>query len=159
VPDELDLDAPHRHLVRAAPGWREPDQTECGRPLADVTTVITRDEAKALLNKYGKTRSAFILCQACVLHEKGVTWEGDPIATMYRELESVRYARYTEDGDRRGARREQLTRELRAIATLIAAHRADFDLLMDDLGGAIDLQQKRVARARKNRGRGFTLGN
>jgi hypothetical protein len=158
VPDVLDLDAPHRHLVRAAPGWRRPDQTECGRPIADVVTVVTRDEARQLITKYGKARSAFILCQACILHEKGVTWDNDPIATLFRELESVRFARYSEDGGRRGARHEQLTRELRAIATLIEAHREEFDTLIGDLGGAIDLQKHRRAKAHRRKPPGFHSG-
>jgi hypothetical protein len=145
VPD--DLDGPLRHLLRPTFPWRTPDSTECGRALNDVQAVITVDEARALIAKYGSTRARFLLCGTCSeTCNRHPTWDASPSGLMHR-LTERRW---------RGAASDNPTdRDLRAIAALVEAHRDEFDGYLaglDETTSLTDARTRKAAAARYQAG-------
>jgi hypothetical protein len=133
-------DEPLSHLARRSPPWRQPDMTECGRPLVDVARVITFDEAKALIAKHGKQRAVFLICMTCAnTVSRYCTWEKSPTDVIGREGTS----KWSQSGFSR------MDRELFAIAALIEAHREEFDGFLADLGETVSLADARAARKPK----------
>lgn len=139
-------DEPLDHIERACLPWRNDALTECGRPLADVKAWITRDAYIARLKEHGSRRTAFTVCQtcaSCIQHTK--TWQQSPAAVIQRESGKTGWFGETDEGKR-------LSRELRAIAALIEAHRDEFDDYLTGLDATINLADR--ARVKRTRERG-----
>lgn len=122
-------DTPLSHIARSPLPWRDPadNDTECGKPVSEFTSVITADAAIALVKKHGQARAAFLLCMTCVQTTSRhgfrdptgqCTFDGQPTERLSREF---------------GKRREQTDRELRAMAELVVRHRDEFDDLLSGL--------------------------
>ena len=130
---------PISHIARAVLPWRDAsdNDTECGKPVTEFARVVTFEEASALWKKHGQQRAAFILCMTCVStaqrwsprHAAHLTFEGEPTERISREF---------------GKRREQMDRELRAMAELVTRHRDEFDDLM--AGRVVPIAELRRAR-------------
>lgn len=133
-------DEPLGHLGRRTPPWREPDMTECGRPLTDVAKVMTFEEAKALIAKHGQQRAVFLICMTCAnTVSRYRTWEQSPTDVIGREGTS----KWSQTGFSR------MDRELFAIAALIDAHREEFDGYLVDLDETVSLADARASRKPK----------
>lgn len=123
------------HIIRPALPWRDDRLTECGRPMEDVPHVITRDGFALKYRTQGQQRSALTTCMTCwTTARRWPTWDADPVEVMRREL-----AVYAED-------RDQVGRELRAVAALIGAHRDEFAGLLAGLAQVGDLAARRQAK-------------
>lgn len=122
---------PLSHVSRPTPPWREPEETECGRPLAEVEQWVTRDQAGALIRKYGSQRAAFLLCMTCVnTANRHPRWEISPMGVLARK-----------PAGRGGYKVSDL--EMRAVAMLVEQHRAEFDQLLAALQGTTSLAGRR----------------
>lgn len=129
----------YEHIVRSTVPWREPSLTECGRSLADVAKVLTFDEAKARVQREGKQRALYSMCQTCVsTTNRNPGWASDPAAVIERTYPSIRWR--PDDPTAIAARRE-----LEAIAALIEAHRDEFDALVAGMAEVTDLRDRRRA--------------
>lgn len=133
------MSEPLKHLTRPPLPWRDADLTRCGRPVAELRddAVISFDGAKALIDRHGKQRAAFMLCMVCAQGgSPWTTWDNDPVARLFRELESVggTYSRFFRD-PARAERRDKVAAELRVIALLIEQHRDEFDEALAALSG------------------------
>jgi hypothetical protein len=152
VDEEFDpFGGPLRHLQRMAPPWSSQRRTVCGRALDDVGLWVTWDEAAALARKHGRARFAFLMCEVCVSMstyraERASLWEEEPAqvvadwAARAGSRGSVR-SRRTADADR-------IRDELRALALLVAAHREEFDALVE-AAGSDELRERRQERRRR----------
>jgi hypothetical protein len=111
--------------------------TECGRPLTDVAKCISRDEARDLVKRHGKQRTAFLCCMTCLTQvDRWHTWDGDPAEALAREFF--------------GVKDPELSTELIAIGLLVAAHRDEFDGFMAGIKDTSDLAAARRRRAARN---------
>lgn len=148
-------DEPVSHIARPSVPWRpDGERTECGKPSSEFASVVSAQEAEALVRKHGKTRAMFLLCVTCVQTAsrhaawgprsiEGYSWDSDPIEVLARYIER---ARYRDDGD-------QVRVELRAVGMLVEAHIGEFDGLVAGLVDAPDLARARARRAaQRNRG-------
>jgi hypothetical protein len=130
----MSTDEPRDHVIRAKLPWRTYELTECGRPVADVASVITIDQLKWRIKDHGKQRTAFTVCMTCWTASNA--WPGafdtDPAGVLLRE--------YRRQGTR------AVANEVRAIAALIEAHSREFDALMTGLDGAADFAARRARR-------------
>lgn len=121
---------PLAHIVRPRLPWRSEaeDVTECGRPASDVASCVSAEDHAATVARLGKTRAAMVTCMTCWsaserwsgMGRRGggaATWDTDAAEIVQRWL-----ARFDD--------REQVGAELRALARLVEAHRADFDELV-----------------------------
>lgn len=121
---------PLRHLRRVAPPWAEPGITVCGRPVGDVRSVVSFEEAKALFNKHGNARAHFLFCQVCVgqHRSKGHTdtrFDRNPaqVVVDWAARAGTWHPRDTPEAARINA-------ELKALAALAAEHEEEFDALV-----------------------------
>lgn len=134
---------PLDHVARPPLPWREAVITECGLPAAGHP-VISRDEFVNRVRKLGKTRAMMVTCVTCWnTATRWCTWETDPVQRLMRETYGA--SRYATGGDRQALFRA----ELRAIAELVARHRAEFDGIMAALDEAPRLDERRAARRRR----------
>lgn len=139
--DILD-DGPLKHIVRDTLPWRADPRTECGRPLSDVAALLTRDEAAVLWKRHGAKRASFLLCVTCVdTANRHRSFDEDPCSAANRAYPNWRAT-------------DEMQRELRAIALLIAAHQDEFDQLMVGLAEAPSLDKRRAARRHRPLPRG-----
>lgn len=116
-------DGPLTHISRSTVAWRDPILTECGRPIGDVHEALTREQFNERYAREGQKRMSLITCVTCwETATRHPTWEENPMAAMSRETGSY----WSKEG------REPITTELKAIAILIARHRAEFDELLTD---------------------------
>lgn len=145
VDDLSDLEIPGqgepvRHVDRPVPPWEDSPVTMCGRPHADVNTVVTRAAAIKLAKKLGLQRAGFFLCNSCIdrLKYRGGVWESKPIEVTEWWLERHRY-RQTADAERAAA-------TLLAIGQLIERHREEFEALRDPDITRLDTVRQRKAR-------------
>ncbi len=130
----------YEHIVRSTVPWREPSLTECGRSLVDVAKVLTFDQAKAKVDREGKQRALYSMCQTCVsTTNRNPGWASDPAAVLHRTYPAISWHR---DSPEAIATR----RELEAIAALIAAHRVEFDALVTGMADVTDLRDRRRTR-------------
>lgn len=122
------------HVIRAMLPWRTEQFTECGRPVADVASVITVDQLKWRVKDYGQQRTAFTICMTCwsASGHQPDRFDDDPAAVLIREYQ------------RQGTR--AVANEVRAVAALISAHRDEFDALLTGLDGAADFAARRARR-------------
>lgn len=135
------------HIRREPLPWRPEDEsTECGRPVSEFASVITRDQAVAKFKDLGMTRATMTTCLTCAeTTRRHATWATDPIEVLNRF--TGQFGRWTRDTQER----ERLTSELRALAMLAAAHHDEFVELVAGLAGAVDLSEARVARRLRKR--------
>lgn len=131
------------HIRRPHLPWRDQAQsTECGRDIADVKGLISRDEAHARLKRLGHKRATFSMCLTCLeTAERWKAWADDPAEALRREAQNI--------SRRDQARVALLNKELRAIAALIQAHRDEFDGYLTGLEQTISLEAARQARRRR----------
>jgi hypothetical protein len=142
-PEKLRVD----HVERGALPWRQVELTECGLPVADHP-VITRDAYVARYKAWGRERTMFTVCRTCANTAANYKpWDEDPVQTIKREAERCGWYPRADD-----LGRDLFTRELRAIAALIEAHREEFDGYVEGLAETVSLDRARQqARRRKAR--------
>jgi hypothetical protein len=134
--DELPLE----HVQRTPLPWRTESKTECGRPAAEYSAVLTRDEFFAKVKKQGKQRAAMSTCMTCMeTASRHTTWGESPSSVMSRELTTGRYDRNMGE--------KQIDRELRAIAALIEAHGEEFHGYLSGLDQTVSLRERRLRSA------------
>lgn len=137
--DDIALD----HVIRPTLPWRDDGLTECGRPVADVASAITRDAALAKIKEYGKQRAAMSTCMTCwTTTQHSREWSESPTEVMGRYCAGAGFWNPLKP-------ETQLDKELRAIAALVAAHRGEFDDFLAGLEQAATLDEARAARARR----------
>lgn len=124
---------PMEHIERSPLPWRDDTLTECGLPTAGHP-VISRDAWLDKVKRLGKQRAAFTTCMTCWDAAcRNASWEEDPIRAVQRVCSDYR-------------QKDQTQNELRAIALLVAAHRAEFDETLAGLGAVGDLAARRRRR-------------
>ena len=115
------------HIERPALPWRETKRTLCGRDLSSFKEqVLTIDEARTVMRA---TATADVICSVCWGREwrcQHREWGKRAVLAMEWECMSPNWPAGLDS--RRSARLEA---ELQAIADLIAAHREEFDGLVD----------------------------
>lgn len=150
---------PVDHIGRPPLPWRDSALTECGRPINDVAKVVSRDEAVARWKDQGAARAAYTLCMTCVqtADRHRSTWETSPIARFMRECEELQWVTRLgrrnagpDTPDPREQRADLVTRELRAIAMLIEAHRDEFDAAVAGQVETLSLDKAREAKTATN---------
>ncbi len=138
-PQKLSID----HVERGPLPWRDVELTECGLPI-DKHPVITRRTYIARLREWGHERTRFTVCRTCATTAKNcLPWEEDPVAVMKREAERCGWFPREDDQGR-----DLFTRELRALAALVAEHRAEFDGYVSGLTETVSLDAVRSRRRR-----------
>lgn len=141
---------PVDHILRPSLPWRRGEGaiTECGYDAAKVKT-ITRDEFFARLKELGQQRTALLTCMTCAdTARRHSAWEDDPRQAMRREIEWETGGWYYRARTDRG---ERLKDELLAIATLIEAHRDEFDESIAATATRREWNERKLALARKAR--------
>ena len=118
---------PVDHILRPRLPWRQHGEnaiTECGYDASKVKT-LTRAEFFQRQKDLGQQRTAMLTCMTCSdTARRWGTWDDDPRLAVHREIEWERGGYYYRARDDRGQR---LKDELLAIASLIEAHRDEFD--------------------------------
>lgn len=133
---------PLQHVARPVPPWRTADPlTECGLAIT-FSGVLSRGEFVTKIRQQGKVRGAMTTCMTCWnTAQNWPTWDQDPVKMVSREC-SPFDARKT----------ETIRLELRAIASLVDAHREEFDGLLAGLSQTVSMDDLRRRRARRGRG-------
>lgn len=123
---------PVDHILRPRLPWRsdsDPAITECGFNVASVK-AISRAEFFQRVKEMGRQRAAMVTCMTCSqTAERWCAWEEDPRHALEREISWEGAGKY-HSNEKRGHR---LRDELLAIASLIDAHRDEFDSLLGRL--------------------------
>jgi hypothetical protein len=117
---------PVDHILRPQLPWRTDGAiTECGYNAEKVST-LTRAAYFERKKDLGQRRCAMLTCMTCAdTASRWTTWDDEPRQAMQRELEWERRGSWNfRDNDSRGTR---LRDELLAIASLIEAHRDEFE--------------------------------
>jgi hypothetical protein len=127
------------HILRPNLPWRaEAGITECGYDASKVQT-LTRVEYFARLKEYGQQRSAMLTCMTCAqTAQRWDDWQADPRKALEREIA-------WECGWRGSDRGEQLRDDLVAAASLIAAHREEFEANLAEIAQRRDWNAKKAA--------------
>lgn len=130
---------PMEHVERCLLPWQTERLTECGRPVAEFAVVLTREQAIRKFREQGEQRAALTTCMTCLNRGRyqPARWEDNPAAVMARACERVGWSP-RED--------HPMNVELRAIAALVRAHRAEFDGYVAGLAGTVSLDGARRAR-------------
>jgi hypothetical protein len=139
---------PVDHIIRPLLPWRtiEGAITECGYDASKVKT-ITRQEFKDRLKELGQQRTAMLTCMTCSdTVRRWCTWEDDPRGAIGREVEWEHGGYYYRTRDDRGTR---LKDELVAIASLIEAHKDEFEQFVESIARRREWLEKKQAAARK----------
>lgn len=139
---------PVDHILRPRLPWRDDEGaiTECGYDASKVR-ALTRNEFHARVKQLGERRTAMLTCMTCSdTVRRWQSWDVDPRKAIGREVEWEAGGAYWRTRNDRGFR---LLDELTAIATLIEAHRAEFDSLVKDRGQRREWLEKKAAHKRK----------
>jgi hypothetical protein len=131
-------DGPLSHVLRVRPPWRSTEKTECGRAANDVAAVVSREEARAMVKRWGQRRAAFLLCQTCSQGHYPASWWAEPAGVLARDVTKSWAAEKSEVAD-----------ELRALGQLVEAHREEFEALLTGVREGHALEEARAARARR----------
>jgi hypothetical protein len=136
------------HIARAMVPWHEPaSETECGRAVDDVASLVTRAEVVKKIEREGQQRALYSTCQTCLSSaRRHPEWKDDPLGVVTRHFTRGRW-------DTAPERR----REVMAIAVLIETHRDEFDSIQRDLAATNDLVAAREHRATRIRSEGKRL--
>lgn len=141
---------PVDHILRPRLPWRPvntPAITECGYDASKVKT-LTRAEFFQREKELGKQRTAMLTCMTCAdTARRWGRWEDDPRLAMQREIEWERGSAYYSRG--REDRGCLLRDELDAIATLIEAHREEFDAKLAEVSQRREWIWKKAALAER----------
>ena len=125
---------PVDHIIRPQLPWRTSEEgaiTECGHDASKVK-AITRDEFLQRFKDFGRQRTALFTCMTCAeTANRYGTWQDDPRIAIQRETVWERGEAYWRVA--RNDRGDRLKRELLAIASLIEAHREEFDAFQQRL--------------------------
>jgi hypothetical protein len=136
---------PVDHILRTSLPWRTDADgaiTECGYDASKVK-ALTREEYFKRLADLGRQRTAMITCMTCGnTVRKWSTWEDDPRQALGREIE-------WESNWGRRDRGQRLKDELLAIASLIEAHRAEFEATIAESAGRRAWLEKKAAMQKK----------
>lgn len=125
------------HVRRPDLPWRVSTTTECGRDVATVKSHITRDELLTRLRSFGQARTSLTTCMTCwQTSRRWETFEVNPVDALRREVNGWRSE-------------TTFAAELRALAALAVAHRAEFDAYLTGLGETASLAAHRAARRRQ----------
>jgi hypothetical protein len=125
---------PRDHVRRPDLPWRTARLTECGKPIVDVASCITREEMRAKVKQQGVQRAAFTTCMTCMSTGKSwPEWDEDPVRTLGRDF----YAGHPDP---------RMVDELRALAALVDAHRDEFDGYMAGIKETVSLAEQRKRR-------------
>ncbi len=139
---------PVDHILRPRLPWRAPDEgaiTECGFDASKVKT-LTRAEFFQRQKDLGQQRTAMLTCMTCSdTARRWDTWEADPRMALQREIEWERGGYWSRGVDRG----QRLKGELLAIATLIEAHREEFDATIEASEQRREWLEKKEALAKK----------
>lgn len=132
------------HITRTDLPWRVADKTVCGKLISQYRPelVVNLADAHAMQRRLGRQRFALAICMTCANNVGGwAEWDTNPVMRFQRELNGNGFGRGSDD--------QLVERELRAIAALIAAHRAEFDDMVTALsdGSVVTMQQLRQKRA------------
>jgi hypothetical protein len=139
-PEKLRID----HVERGPLPWREVELTECGLPIAGHP-VITRDAYVARRRQWGRERTLFTVCRTCANTAANYKpWDEDPVSIIKREAERCGWFPHPDD-----LGRDLFTRELRALAALVEAHREEFLGYVEGLTETVSLDAARKARKRQ----------
>lgn len=130
---------PVDHILRPQLPWRtDGGITECGFDASKVST-LTRDQFFARFKEYGQQRTAMFTCMTCSdTASRWGTWEDDPRRSLEREIQ-------WETGWSRSDRGARLRDELQAIASLVEAHRDEFDAHISATAQRRDWLEKKAA--------------
>jgi hypothetical protein len=132
------------HIERSGLPWRAEQLTECGLD-APRHPTWTREEVVARYKEWGAQRLSLHVCMTCwSTFARHATWEDDPASCIVRHATpmTLRWGVPSED-------KRRFADELRAIAALIAAHREEFDALVDSYAEVVDLKEVRRERNRR----------
>jgi hypothetical protein len=138
---------PVDHIIRPSLPWRRDiGITECGYDASKVK-AITRQEFFEREKDLGKQRCAMVTCMTCSDTTKRYgAWEDDPRTAIGRE---VTWERGEYWGRGRSDRGVLLKEELLAIEVLIAAHRDEFDSIIDANRQRREWLEKKAAMKQK----------
>lgn len=136
-------DEPLTHIMRTSLPWRAATKTVCGRPTEQYRAdlVVPLADAVKMRQRLGQQRFALVICMTCAnCCNNWSEWDTNPVARMLSEVS---------DSSRR--RDPVVEAELRAIAALIAAHRDEFDSIVDGhvSGGVVTMGDLRKKRSRR----------
>lgn len=140
---------PVDHILRPPLPWRLPEHgaiTECGLDASEAKTISRADYLQRRKD-LGVQRAAMFTCMNCSqTTDRWASWEEDPRVVMVREIEWERGAAYWRSRTDRGQR---LKDELIAIASLIEAHRSEFEDTLAANERRRDWLEKKAAMDRK----------
>lgn len=123
------------HVRRADLPWRAATTTECGPPVSAFPVVLERQALFALIRDEGEEAAARAVCGTCLtMSRRCPDWDDNPVLVLHRQFWG-------------GGADPGFADELRALAALVAAHRAEFDQLRADLGRTVRLADVRAQRA------------
>jgi hypothetical protein len=141
---------PVDHILRPCLPWRQFGEgaiTECGYDASKVKT-LTRDEFFQRQKDLGQQRTAMLTCMTCSdTARRWGRWDDDPRLALQREIEWERGGYYYSRG--RDDRGQRLKDELVAIASLIEAHRDEFDASITASEQRREWLEKKAAMERK----------
>ncbi len=128
------------HVLRPPIPWRRGvPLTECGLSVQG-SNVLTREDFLRKVRDQGIQRAMLSTCYTCgETAQRHPDWHANPAGCLSREISS--YAR--------SDRRDQINRELRALAVLSERYRAEFEELMQDQREIVPLSSARRRRPRK----------
>jgi hypothetical protein len=134
---------PVDHILRPQLPWRtDAGITECGYDASKVSS-LTREAFFARLKDYGQQRTAMLTCMTCAeTAKRWGTWQDDPRKALEREIQ-------WECGWSRTERGQRVRDELTAIASLIEAHREEFDAAILQIEQRRSWIEQKAAVARK----------
>ena len=136
---------PVDHILRPRLPWRnaDADMTECGLNAAKVAT-LSRDAHSLRIRDLGQQRAAMLTCMTCAdTSKRWKPWQESPLQAIERETAWEQRRGW---GEPRGWR---LHDELIAAATLIDAHREEFDAMVLKISGHREWAGKSLAKKRK----------
>ena len=139
---------PVDHIARSILPWRpeESTLTECGLPAASYPTLSRRDFFWRLKD-LGIRRSAMVTCITCAeTASRWETWDEDPVHAMKRETAKYWRSQYLSGHSSNRDKYRAFRSELRAIASLIAAHSDEFARLVEAHQQTPTLAERRRSR-------------
>lgn len=133
------------HIARVELPWRNgTPRTECG---LTGTPALTADEFVAKARREGQRRTALTTCMTCFdrrVYAGRLVERDGLLEVLAREVTRVQRSSGPDA-------RDELERELAAIVALVAAHRDEFDGLLEGLEHTTSLDKARQRRTATTR--------